>query len=88
MDITCAQADKCGTVRPVTCPNLHTARFIGLSYSSVFLTKNGDGRYAILDMEDYDRLVNERTLFSKLERGLMSGESEGWGLVLIRTRSF
>jgi prevent-host-death family protein len=54
----------------------------------VFLTKNGHGRYAILDMEDYDRLVNERTLFSKLERGLMSGESEGWGLVLIRTRSF
>ena len=49
--------------------------------SPVFLTKNGDGRYAILDMEDYDRLVNERTLFSKLERGLMSGgEPEGWVL--------
>jgi hypothetical protein len=32
-------------------------------------------------MEDYDRLVNEHTLFSELERGLMSGgESEGWVL--------
>jgi hypothetical protein len=59
---------------------LHTARFIGLSYSPVFLTKNGHGRYAILDMEDYDRLVNEHTLFSELERGRMSGESEGWVL--------
>ena len=46
--------------------------------SPVFLTKNGHGRYAILDMVDYDRLVSERTLFSELERGRMSGESEGW----------
>lgn len=46
--------------------------------SPVFLTKNGHGRYAILDMADYDRLVAERTLFSELECGRMSGESEGW----------
>lgn len=46
--------------------------------SPVFLTKNGHGRYAILDMADYDRLVAERELFSELERGRMSGESEGW----------
>jgi prevent-host-death family protein len=46
--------------------------------SPVFLTKNGHGRYAILDMDDYDRLVAEQTLFSELQRGRMSGESEGW----------
>lgn len=46
--------------------------------SPVFLTKNGHGRYAILDMADYDRLVAERALFSELERGRMSGESQGW----------
>lgn len=46
--------------------------------SPVFLTKNGRGRYAILDMDDYDRLVAEQTLFGELERGRMSGESEGW----------
>ena len=46
--------------------------------SPVFLTKNGHGRYAILDMADYDRLVAEQTLFSELQRGRMSGESEGW----------
>jgi len=44
----------------------------------VFLTKNGRGRYAILDMADYDRLVAEQTLFSELRRGRMSGEYEGW----------
>lgn len=46
--------------------------------SPVFLTKNGHGRYAILDMEDYDRLTAERALFTELERGRLSGESEGW----------
>lgn len=46
--------------------------------SPIFLTKNGHGRYAILDMDDYDRLVAEQTLFSELQRGRMSGESEGW----------
>ena len=46
--------------------------------SPVFLTKNGHGRYAILDMADYDRLVAEQALFSELERGRLSGESEGW----------
>lgn len=46
--------------------------------SPVFLTKNGHGRYAILDMSDYDRLVAEQTLFSELSRGRQSGESEGW----------
>ena len=46
--------------------------------SPVFLTKNGHGRYAILDMADYDRMVVEQALFSELQRGRMSGESEGW----------
>lgn len=46
--------------------------------SPVFLTKNGHGRYAILDMDDYDRLVAEQTLFSELQRGRVLGESEGW----------
>lgn len=46
--------------------------------SPVFLTKNGHGRYAILDMNDYDRLVAEQALFSELSRGRESGESQGW----------
>ena len=46
--------------------------------SPVFLTKNGHGRYVVLDMKDYDRLSAELSLFSKLERGRQSGELEGW----------
>ena len=44
----------------------------------VFLTKNGHGKYAILDMEDYDRLAAENRLFAELEKGRISGEQDGW----------
>ena len=44
----------------------------------VFLTKNGHGKYAILEMADYDRLVAEKTLFAELEAGRLSGERDGW----------
>ena len=46
--------------------------------SPVFLTKNGHGRYAILDMADYDRLIAAQSLFSELEHGRMSGDNHGW----------
>ena len=47
----------------------------------VFLTKNGRGRYAVLDMEEYheyERLLAERKLLSELDKGRRSGETEGW----------
>lgn len=44
----------------------------------VFLTKNGRGRYAILDMRDYERLQAELTLAGELNRGRKSGEEDGW----------
>lgn len=44
----------------------------------VFLTKNGHGKYAILDMEDYDRLAAENRLFAELDKGRVSGERDGW----------
>ncbi len=46
--------------------------------SPVFLTKNGHGRYVVLDMKDYDRLSAELNLFSELERGRQSGEAGAW----------
>ena len=46
--------------------------------SPVFLTKNGRGRYAILDMKDFDRLNAAGTLMSQLEAGKASGEQSGW----------
>ncbi len=47
----------------------------------VFLTKNGHGRYAVLDMEEYrefERLKAMERLRSELEKGRRSGEKEGW----------
>ena len=47
----------------------------------VFLTKNGHGRYAVLDMEEYRQyevhLAKEK-LLSELEKGRRSGETTGW----------
>ncbi len=46
--------------------------------SPVFLTKNGRGRYAIVDMKDYERTQALLRLMSELEKGRRSGEEEGW----------
>jgi len=47
----------------------------------VFLTKNGRGRYAVLDMEDYrgyEKLLAMKKLTSELDKGRQSGEAEGY----------
>jgi PHD/YefM family antitoxin component YafN of YafNO toxin-antitoxin module len=44
----------------------------------VFLTKNGRGRYAILDMREYEKTQATLKLFSELERGEKSGREKGW----------
>jgi prevent-host-death family protein len=46
--------------------------------SPVFLTKNGRGRYAIVDIADYEKTQATITLISELEKGRMSGEKNGW----------
>lgn len=45
--------------------------------SPVFLTKNGRGRYAILDMRDYELYEAERTLLSELEYGKRMAKEMG-----------
>ena len=44
----------------------------------VFLTKNGRGRYAILDIQDYEKTQATLRLMSELAKGRKSGETEGW----------
>jgi len=44
----------------------------------VFLTKNGRGRYAIVDMQDYERTQAIIRLMNELAKGRHSGETEGW----------
>ena len=48
------------------------------SGSPVYLTKNGRGRYVILDMEDYEKKEAVIKLMAELEKGRSSGEKEGW----------
>jgi hypothetical protein len=44
----------------------------------VFLTKNGHGRYAIVDINGYERLRSELDLMSALAEGEASGRKSGW----------
>lgn len=47
----------------------------------VFLTKNGHGRYAVLDMEEYreyEKMKAMQQLVRELDRGRSSGETNGW----------
>ncbi len=44
----------------------------------VFLTKNGRGRYAIIDIEEYSKIQATIRLMRDLEAGRQSGDKEGW----------
>ncbi|MDR0840467.1 MAG: type II toxin-antitoxin system prevent-host-death family antitoxin [Christensenellaceae bacterium] len=49
--------------------------------SPVFLTKNGHGRYAVLDIDEYkeyEKMLAWRKLQSDLDEGRHSGEKDGW----------
>jgi len=44
----------------------------------VFLTKNGRGRYAVLDMRDYEKTQATIKLLTKLSKGEQSAREKGW----------
>lgn len=44
----------------------------------VFLTKNGRGRYAIVDIQDYEKTLAQLTLIHELAKGQRAGEEKGW----------
>ena len=44
----------------------------------VFLTKNGRGRYAIVDMEEYEKTKAIIKLLGKLSEGEKSAKENGW----------
>ncbi len=46
--------------------------------SPVFLTKNGRGRYAILDMQDFEKNQAALHLLNELAKGRKSGDEKGW----------
>ncbi|WP_099469972.1 type II toxin-antitoxin system prevent-host-death family antitoxin [Konateibacter massiliensis] len=44
----------------------------------VYLTRNGRGEYAIVKIEELDRLKAVQKLFGALEKGEASAREEGW----------
>ncbi|MCL2545765.1 MAG: type II toxin-antitoxin system prevent-host-death family antitoxin [Oscillospiraceae bacterium] len=44
----------------------------------VFLTKNGRGRYAIVDIGEYEKTQAKIRLMSELAKGQKSGRENGW----------
>jgi prevent-host-death family protein len=44
----------------------------------VFLTRNGRGKYAIVDMHDYEKTQATLRLMNELAKGRKSGEEKGW----------
>ena len=44
----------------------------------VFLTKNGRGRYAIVDMEEYEKTKAIIKLMGELSTGEQAGKEKGW----------
>ena len=48
----------------------------------VFLTKNGRGKYAIVDMREYEKFQATIKLMNKLAKGRKSGEEDSWLTIL------
>lgn len=46
--------------------------------SPVFLTKNGRGCYAVISINDYEKLTATRVLFAELKKGEDSAIEKGW----------
>ena len=46
--------------------------------SPVFLTKNGRGKYAIVDILDYEKAKAVSRLANELAQGKKAGEEKGW----------
>ena len=44
----------------------------------VFLTKNGRGRYAIVDIEEYEKTKAIIKLMGELSKGEQAGKENGW----------
>lgn len=67
------------TIRPVSDLRNYTDVLNDVREGSpVFLTRNGRGAYALVDMRDYDREAALQTLARELDEGMRSGEEEGW----------
>ena len=66
-------------IKPVSDLRNYNEVLRGISVGEpVFLTKNGRGRYAIVDIEEYERMQSVIKLMSELRDGEESAKENGW----------
>lgn len=66
-------------IRPVSDLRNYTDVLKDISVDSpVFLTKNGRGRYAIIDMDEYEKTQAKIKLMSKLSEAEQAAKKDGW----------
>lgn len=69
-------------IKPVSDLRNYAAVLQDVSFGApVFLTKNGRGAYAIVDIkeqEEYEKTKAALALFTELAHGKKSGEEHGW----------
>ena len=66
-------------IKPISDLRNHTEVLRDVAVGApVFLTKNGRGRYAIVDMHDYEKTQATLKLMNELAKGRKSGEEKGW----------
>ena len=65
-------------IKPVSDLRNYAEVLKDINYGSpVYLTKNGRGKYVILDIEEYQKKEAAVKLMVELEKGRISGEKEG-----------
>ena len=68
------------TIKPISeLRNYNTVLREVTADTPVFLTKNGHGRFAIVDIRAYEKLRAELELMSALAEGEESARKCGWG---------
>lgn len=66
-------------IKPVSDLRNYNTVLSEVSYGNpVYLTKNGRGDYAIVDMKELDELKALKSLFGELEKGEKSGREQGY----------
>ena len=77
--IAVSGGDIMPNIIPVSDLRNYKAVLSQVSYGNpVYLTKNGRGDCAIIDLKELDELRALKTLFSELEKGEISARKEGW----------
>ena len=66
-------------IKPVSDLRNYTEVIRDINYGSpVYLTKNGRGRYVMIDMMEYEKMEATVKLLSELSKGQQSGNKEEW----------